>query len=338
MADEVSRDIDVSGALAALEEKVAAKEEPGTPEQPRDDYGRFANKQGEEDSTTPGVEDAPEEIEEEVTPDEETPLDSFTHIPDEALTPELLAVKRAMQADYTRKMQEVAPIRKTAEEMGFESAEDLREALAAYRTLSDPSNWPKLHQELSTYLQSQGLSRSVADEAAAVTLGDATRTLSDDDVFADMEDDGDGSVDPRLFSEIEKVKRDNAELRQLIERDRQQRQMEAEVLQRARILTDQEHKIRQSRPDWDEEDWEVVYDLLGDGDDLNVAAARYDTILGRQASRYMTSKESALRAPTPVPGEGVISRETEEPPRTLEEAHERAMAFVSQRDRMDAQS
>lgn len=341
MAGETSQsqDIDVKGALAALEEQYGPEGAPATAGPPRDDRGRFANTQAEEESTTPGVEDAPEESDEEVTPEEETPVeDSFTHIPDEALTPELLAMKRGLQADYTRKMQQVAPLRKTAEEFEFESPDDLREALSAYRTLSDPNNWPKLHQELSTYLQSQGLSRSVADQAAAVSLGEATNTLSDDDVFTDTEDDGSDSYDPRILSEIQQVKRDNAELRQLIERDRVQRQQEAEVLQRARLLTDQEHEIRKTHKEWDENDWEVVYDLLGDGNDLNVAAARYDAILGRQASRYLTSKESALRAPTPVPGEGVIARETEEPPHTLEEAHERAMAFARQRDMQDAQS
>jgi hypothetical protein len=340
MAGETSNEIDVAGALAALEEQYGPEGSPATAGQLRDDRGRFANTQREEESTTPGVEDAPEETEEATTPVAETAEEevSFTHIPDEALTPELLAVKRAMQADYTRKMQEVAPLRKAVEEFEFQSPDDLREALSAYRTISDPSNWPKLHAELSTYLQTQGLSPAVADAAAARTLGESTSALSDEDVFVDDEGDGADSYDPRILSELEQVKRSNAELRQLIEQDRMQRRQEAELLQRARVLTDQENEIRQTHRDWDDQDWEVVYDLLGDSGDLHAAAARYETILGRQASRYLTSKESALRAPTPVPGDGVISTPTEEPPHTLEEAHERAMAYARQRDMQDAQS
>jgi len=338
MAGETSNEIDVEGALAALEEQYGPEGGPVTTGQPRDDAGRFANKPAEEESTAPAVEDAAEETPA-ATPEEGTEEEvSFTHIPDEALTPELLALKRGLQADYTRKMQTVAPLRKVAEEFEFDSEDNLREALTAYRTLSDPTNWPKLHAELSTYLQSQGLTPAVADAAAARTLGESTSALSDDDAFVDMEDDGSSSYDPRILSELEQVKRANAEMRQLIEQDRIERRREAEVLQRARLLTDQENAIAKTHPDWDEEDWSVVYDLLGDGNDLNVAAARYDAILGRQASRYVTSKESALRVPPPVPGEGVISQPTEEAPQTIEEAHERAMAYVRQRDLQDAQS
>ena len=327
-----SHEIDVAGATAALEERLAPSRE--TIEVAREaESGRFTN--SEEAGATPaaGEGGAPEvegQVEDTPTAGEEETV-SFTHIPDEALSPEMLAVKRAMQADYTRKTQEIAEYRKLAEEFEVESAADMRQRLEIQRELSNPENWPKLHEELTGYLRSQGLSPRVADEAAAVVLGDAIG-LSDDDVFAD---DGPAvsSADPQIAAKLAQLEEQQQQLIQVMYAREQQAAEEARFAELARNLTTQENQIRAKYADvWKdkaEEYIETVYDLSGDSGDLSVGLSRLETILGYDASRYLLGKEEARRAAGgPIDGAGVIASEEEEVPHTLEEGHARAMEYI----------
>lgn len=345
---EHATEIDVAGAAAALEQRLAPTRE--TIEVARGERGRFQTRPDDE-GATPAAGEAEAEVpgatHEGETPAQQTPTEeevaSFTHIPDEALTPELLAVKRSMQADYTRKTQEVAQLRDLASEYGYSSPEEMKVALDSYKTLSDPQNWPKLHEELSTYLQGQGLPAGVADQAAAVTLGESVADLEIPDLDGDFEDDlGEGAgVNQRLLAEFNQLKQQQAQMVEFIRQDQERRQQEAEVAQLAYQMTQDEHVIRTSHKDMPEdaleEYIEAVYDLASDGD-LHKAAARIDSMLGRQASSWLTSKEAARQVPSPVPGAGVIASEEEEPPHTLEEGHERALAFVARQEMAQRQA
>lgn len=332
-------DIDVTGATQALEERLAPSRE--TLEVARDSAsGKFTSKPEAEDTESAAGEAAAVEdddtSEETVAPAEED-APSFTHIPDEALSPEMLAVKRAMQADYTRKTQEIAPFRKLAEEFQIESPDQLRERLEIQQQLSDPQNWPQLHQELTTYLQSQGLSPQAAQDAAAVTLGQATAPYEadTDDNFED-----DGYVAPEIATRLERMEKQQADLIQLMYQREQQAAQQAEMEQLAQSLTNQENEIRSKYGgqwgDKAEEYIETVYDLSGDGGDLSVGLARLETILGYDASRYLVGKEEAKRAPGPVVGEGVIANQAEDEPHTLEEGHARALAYVREQAEAEA--
>jgi hypothetical protein len=344
-ADSEYSDIDVTGATEALEKRLEPSRE--TLQVARDtESGKFTSKPQDED-TAPAAgdeaaataDDNSQETVEQAEEDAETP---FTHIPDEALSPEMLAVKRAMQADYTRKTQEVAPFRKLAQEFGVESPDELRERLEIQRQLSDPQNWPKLHEELTTYLQSQGLSPRAAQDAAAVTLGQATGGIGPaDDDYVDGEDDyGDGGLPPALQQRLDQMEKQQNELIQMMYQREQQAQQEAEMAQLAQHLTRQENEIRAKyRDSWGDkaDDYiETVYDLSGDNGDLSVGLARLETILGYDASRYLVGKEEAKRAPGPVVGEGVIASEQDDAPHTLEEGHARALEFVRQQAEAEA--
>jgi hypothetical protein len=336
-ADSDYNDIDVTGATAALEERLAPSRE--TLEVARDtESGKFTSKPEAEDTDPPAAGDEAA-VEDAATPEAETVAEAeedaeapFTHIPDEALSPEMLAVKRAMQADYTRKTQEIAPFRKLASEFGVESPDELRERLEIQRQLSDPQNWPRLHEELTTYLRQQGLSPQAAQDAAAVTLGQATGGIADDDYGPDDDDYVDGGLPPAVQQRLDQMEQRQNELIQLMHQREQQAQQEAEMAQLAQHLTTQENQIRAKYRDaWGDraDDYiETVYDLSGDGGDLSVGLSRLETILGYDASRYLVGKEEAKRAPGPVVGEGVIANQGEDVPHTLEEGHEQAMAYV----------
>jgi hypothetical protein len=337
---EHATEIDVAGATAALEERLAPSRE--TIEVAREaESGRFTN--SEEDATpAAGDEAATDETAtsegETVTEVEEEAEAPFTHIPDEALSPEMLAVKRAMQADYTRKTQEVAEYRKLAEEFEVEDAADLRQRLDIQKQLSDPENWPRLHEELTGYLRSQGLSASVAAEAAAVTLGNAVGELSDDDAFVD--DDEVVGLPPQVAQRLETMEKQQQQLIQMMYQREQQAQEEARFAELARNLTTQENVIRSKYADqWKDKADEyiaAVYDLSGDSEDLGIGLSRLETMLGYDASRYLLGKEEARRAPAPLVGEGVIATEEDEAPHTLEEGHARAMEYERQRQLAEA--
>jgi hypothetical protein len=327
---EPATEIDVAGATAALEERLAPSRE--TIEVAREaESGRFTNS---EEVATPAAGDEAGEVEAPATPEgteaaasqegAETP---FTHIPDEALSPEMLAVKRAMQADYTRKTQEIAEYRKLAEEFEVESADELRQRLEIQRQLADPENWPKLHEELTGYLQSQGLAPRVADEAAAVALGQAIDFGDEDDGNDPFEE-----IPPALAQRLAAMEKQQNDLVQLLYAREQQAQEEARFAELARNLTTQENQIRAKYAEqWGEkadEYVEAVYDLAGDSGDLSVGLTRLETMLGYDASRYLLGKEEARRAPGPVVGEGVIAVEGDEAPHTLEEGHARAMEYI----------
>jgi hypothetical protein len=97
--------------------------------------------------------------------------ESFTNIDINSLPEELRPIAEAklkeFQADYTRKTQEIAPVRQLMQETGL-SAEEARQALDFVQGLNDPSNLRQLYETLSEQFGQQ-----------------------------EVEDEGDESVDPR---------------------------------------------------------------------------------------------------------------------------------------------
>lgn len=82
-----------------------------------------------------------------------TETDSFTNIDISGLPEELRTqledARKSMQADYTRKTQEIAPVRKLMEESGM-SLEDAQQALSFAQSLSDPAVQRQLYETLHT--------------------------------------------------------------------------------------------------------------------------------------------------------------------------------------------
>ena len=155
------------------------------------------------DSNTPQGSDTPG-----ATPDapavEPSVEDSFTTIDPNQLPPELQPIYKSLQADYTRKTQEAAAWRKLGDETGMD-ADSLRQASELYSKLSDPSNWPALHAELTEALQEQGLSPAAAHAEASRQMEEATTPVGPSplDALAD---------DPELAPVAEHLKQTRDEL------------------------------------------------------------------------------------------------------------------------------
>ena len=341
------RDIDVAAAEAAFVERTGGTDLPalsnGGATQPRNAQGQFA-------ANTPATEAPPaaetvQTPEPAVTPDQGTDEPSFTHIDDSTLTPELLQLKRSLQADYTRKTQEAAPWRKLGGELGVESPDDFRAALQVYTQLQDPRNWPAITQELSTYMQQMGMSPQQAQVEAANQLAQfAPDTPVDPGEF----DDGSGYVHPQLLQAMQSQQQQIQQLTQHILGQEQQRQAEAQWQNVAMNLTRMEGSIRAANPHYNDGDVEAIYNLLGQDGDLHAAQQRYESLIGGRLASYLAGKEGAM-ATTPSPtGGGLVHTEGSQPApgrdpnldsqANFDNAHRAAMAHIAELERLEAQS
>ena len=95
----------------------------------------------------------------------------------------------------------------------------------------------------------------------------------------------------------------------------------------------QENIIRQSRPDWGDQDVESVYQLsVSMGGNLLDAAARYEAMQASWADRFVNQKDSPnpVTAETVLPGAVQTQEQGGEAGRvpTLDEAHTALMAHL----------
>lgn len=254
--------------------------------------------------------------------------DTFTTFNPDQLPEELRPGWNQLQADYTRKTQELAEQRRQYSELG--DPETLRAAAQLAQQLQDPQNWPALHAELSSAMQEMGLSPAQADAAAAQSLGvpqpepqadpfQALEALKDDPDLAPVR----GAFDA-MKAEVEQMK---AELAQ----ERAQAQAEAQHQALVGELQRMESAIRQARPDYQDGDIDAIYELSSfyDGD-LFQAAQRYEQIVSERVSRYLQNKGAVAdsQAHQPVPGATVAGTQPPETPHTLDEAQKEAEAWL----------
>lgn len=216
--------------------------------------------------------------------------DSFTKLDPNTLPPELRPFYTSMQADYTRKMQEAAPFRSLASDVGLEPG-DLRQAAELYSALQDPSQLVEFHRELSTALEQAGL--SPADAAAAATAQiQQVQTPTDTTAWSD---------DPE--------ERRIQELEQRLERFESAQQAEAQRLQSERMqmalvseMNRQEGVIRETHQDWTQTDIDAVYELSAFyGGSLLDAANRYDAVVSDRVARILNGKGAVASNPAHAP-------------------------------------
>lgn len=231
---------------------------------------------------------------------EATTTDSFTSVDVNSLPPELQTLYKSMQADYTRKTQEVAPLRKMAEQYGgVDSVQQGLEFLQAVQ--SDPQVALAFHGELTKALTDAGLTPAEAAAAASEMVSQQTET---EDEFA--------TDDPR-----DKQLQDLLQWKEQMERDQQLRETEAN-------LTRQEMAIRQAHPEYTDDDVNDIYRLsYSTAGDLNKAAESFETLRQRFIGGYVDSKGTV---PTGIgaPATGVAQIPEEGFGSNLEAAHDAA--------------
>lgn len=328
----MAEDIDVAGAIKALEESGGMPDE--VPSVGPDPF-LVGREQADEPAPT-GDPDPAEagqgDTEVEGATPEETPADDtpqFTGIDESVLSPEMKQMRDSMQADYTRKTQEIASWRKLSEELGVESPDEFREALQVYNQLRDPRNWPTIRQELTDYMVNAGMSVDDARAAADEQL----ETFAPDIDFPD--DDGSVDVASPLNALNQKIEALNAKIES---REREQAQAD-QMRAIAEGLTKQELKIRADNPSYSDGDIELMYRMMGD--DLNLFDARdqFESIVGGRVASVLTSKmQTKQTEPTPVPGGGVVPAETRERPTDLDASHREAMEFVARLEQEESQA
>lgn len=195
--------------------------------------------------------------------------DSFSNIDPNDLPPELRAQYANMQGAFTRKMQELSERSKQYEAIG-DPALAVR-GVELMRALEEDPVF--VHQQLSTWLESQGMSPAQASAVAS-------------EVQASQNDDfGLGGADE--YEVPEALRRELDELKQWRQQEEQSRAEQAYMAE----LQREEMAIRQSNPNYQDEDVNAIYELaFAHGGSLLRAESVYKQMQDRWAAGYLNQK------------------------------------------------
>lgn len=218
---------------------------------------------------------------------------------------------KSLQGDYTRKTQELAERAKQFEGLDPQAA---REAAEFVQLLQTDRNFAQsIHAELSSALQTEGLTPAEASREATRQLDSASTAVDWDEL----------GIDPSnpLARTIEGLQKSNAELTSWREQQIRDNQRDAMI----REIERQDQAIRHSNPDYAEGDFDTIYKVAAAMDGDLVAAEQYyrglkDRILGD----YVESKTRVAQGAGPV----VPAAQHSEVPRVFEstdQAHPEAV-------------
>lgn len=223
--------------------------------------------------------------------------ESFTNIDINSLPEELRPIAEAkikeFQADYTRKTQEIAPIRQIMQDTGM-SADEARQALDFVQGLNDPQNLRQLFE----HLQGQ--------------FGEETSEQTTDD---------EGLVDPR--------DRQIEDLSSRLGRFEEQQAIQSAQ----RDMSSAEQAIRTAHPDWKDQDIERVQSLavahMHSGKDIKGAMEAAATDFGawrdEVLSTYVSGKGTSTNGVPAIPG-ATTHAQTPETFKNLDDATKAALA------------
>lgn len=233
--------------------------------------------------------------------------DTFTNIDPASLSPELQAIYRNMQADYTRKTQEIAPYRQLAG-----AGVDPNRAVEAVQFMdameNDPNFVVAVHQQLSEALEQAGLTQA---EASA----EATRQIQSGELF-EGGDESEG--ESPLAQEV-------AELRAWKEQQEMQQleQNMAADLQRAEMA------IRQQNPHYTDSDIERIYELgFAYGGNLLEAQQSYEAWRNSFAESFVAQKGAAPPAQPPVASAAAHTEQPADEPISWDQARVAARSYL----------
>lgn len=250
--------------------------------------------------------------------------DAFTNIDPASLPAELQPTYKSLQADYTRKTQEVAGLRKLSEQLGGQ--DNILEAARLYQSLQNPAYWPQLYGELKEGMEQLGLTpeqaAQVAGEQVAQQAAQQTNSQFDwsDPDLAPIKAEFDA-----MKSQLSEV---TTSLTQRAESEKQERLQMALLGEMQR----QESTIRQMNPGYTDEDVNSIYELSSyyQGNLLD-AQKRYEDIVTSRLERFLAQKQQAVGTAGvgPVSGAGTLSQEPQHFD-SLDDAHKAAMESLRQ--------
>lgn len=223
--------------------------------------------------------------------------ESFTGFDPTTLPEDMQQVYRSMQADYTRKTQEIAELRRNYESFSENGVDpnDALEAVSLFQRLNtDPEFAAEVAKDIQTKLEELGYSQSQVEDTPNVTNNSYE------------------GLPPELANELEQMRSFREEMVQ----QQQQQQILSE-------LEAQENTIKTINPNYTDNDMEAIYSLAYSTDgDLLAAQEIYHGIQQNLLGNYLESK-SVPHGATPAPGGpvNVPSRDFA----SLDEAHAAAM-------------
>ena len=228
-------------------------------------------------------------------------VESFTGFDPTTLPEDMQAVYRSMQADYTRKTQDIADIRRNFESFS-EQGVDPNEALEAV------SLWQRMNTDADFASQ---VSHQI--QARLEELG-----YNNDPVIDDTPIDNNNSYDnlpPEVASELAQMR----EFRESFMQEQEHQQVVQE-------LEAAEQTIRTTNPQYNDNDIEAIYSLAYSTDgDLLAAQAAYHNIQQNMLSGYLQQKTvphgatPTSNSPSSIPAKEFTS---------LDDAHKAAMELV----------
>jgi hypothetical protein len=235
---------------------------------------------------------ASEQASPDAPPQQEVPVqpDTFSNVDPASLPPELQPVYKSMQADYTRKTQEIAELRKLGD------PQQVAQAMAFLNNLeNDPNTQVQLYQALQSHLQAQGLTPAQADQVINDEMGGSDYAGNDfteygDDEFVD-EYDPTVELNQRIQTlESRLAQQDAARLYASIENN----------------LSSQEAAIRSQNPHYTNDDVNAIY-KLAHATDGNLVAARevFEQIRNSTLNNYVNAKGNVNTAGAPLPDGGL---------------------------------
>jgi hypothetical protein len=227
--------------------------------------------------------------------------ESFTGFDPTILPEDMQQVYKSMQADYTRKTQEIAELRRSYESFS-EAGVDADTALQAVGFLQELNTNPDFALQVANEIR-QTMGTTDASQTVEATISDSVNNNSYE------------GLPPQLAAELEQM-RDFRE--EMITMQAQQETMaELEAM---------ENTIRTTNPNYSDDDMEAIYSLAYSTDgDLMAAQQAYHQIQQRMLGSYLQSKTvphgatPAPSSPSSTPGRSFGS---------LDDAHKAAMEAV----------
>jgi hypothetical protein len=288
--------IDVSAAAAAIESAGGVE----TVLDPSHQRGEAVTPASEPQTTVPGTQQTTTTTQQQyerdpqtgqfvprnVTPTEPETVEPFWNGDPNTLPTEVQPVYKQLQADYTRKTQELAAQRKQFESMG--DLGTVAEAVQLHQALQNPEYWPQLYSQLKQGMEEMGLTPEEAHVAAATEVN---RQATATDPLASLED---PEFAP-IKTAYEQMKNELSSLKG--EWEAQKERERAEQLQTALVgeLQRQENFLRQSNPHYTDGDVEAIYELSSfHNGNLIKASERYEAMVQDRMTRWMNEKGGAV--------------------------------------------
>lgn len=245
-------------------------------------------------------EDSAPAVDEAMVEDNQIESESFTGFDPSVLPEDMQAVYKSMQADYTRKTQEIAELRRSYE--AFSEAEvDPEVALQAVGFLQELNTNPEFAMQIAAQIQ-----QNVG--APGVSQPDIETTSENNDVSYE-------GLPPQLAAELEEMRAFREEMLAM--------QAQQESLEELEIM---ENTIKTSNPHYTDSDMEAIYSLAYAHDgDLMAAAEQYHVLQQRLLGSYLQSKQVPHGAtPAPTTPSSMPTPDF----KNLEDAHKAAMEAI----------